>query len=95
MYMASLKVQQRELNNSAVCFRSERLNQLSQPKTVLWQQCQREKEGKSMSELMECSFKPQTGRGPDQLLHRRNLPVEDRLFHAYDDRKIVRCARMS
>ncbi|GMH44293.1 hypothetical protein BSKO_12227 [Bryopsis sp. KO-2023] len=70
--------------------RDERINQLAQPKTHLWKKCERERSQKGMSDMRECSFKPRTGRGPQHKYECMDLPVQDRLFHAYDDRKVVR-----
>ncbi|PRW56897.1 hypothetical protein C2E21_4317 [Chlorella sorokiniana] len=59
--------------------REERLAQLSQPRTHLWQRCAQIKAAEEREELQECTFAPRTGRPPSRQRLAPGLPVEDRL----------------
>ncbi|EFN55803.1 hypothetical protein CHLNCDRAFT_52023 [Chlorella variabilis] len=57
----------------------ERIAQLAQPRTDLWQQCAHIRVQEENAQLQECTFKPKTGRPPNRHRLAPGFPVEERL----------------
>ena len=62
--------------------REERLQQLAQPRTGLWEACERRRTEQQHLELQQCTFAPQVGRPPARHKVPVGLPVEERLLAA-------------
>ncbi|KAI7837508.1 hypothetical protein COHA_008644 [Chlorella ohadii] len=67
--------------------REERLQQLAQPRTQLWQRCAQIKALEEREELQECTFAPRTGRPPSRQRLVPGMPVEDRLALSQSGRR--------
>eukprot|EP00887_Chlorella_sp_A99_P007842 scaffold20.g7842.t1 len=60
----------------------ERLEELAQPRTHLWQRCAAQQAKQAREELEECTFAPRTGRPPSRSRLPPGVPVEERLLAA-------------
>ena len=76
----------RHLTERGHCGRDARLLQLSQPKRRVYETMRQETavERQEAADLAECSFRPKTGRPPEN--RRSDRSVEERLYHARDGR---------